>query len=116
MMKFSTKFSAILSICALMTICSVTPASATSQSYSNEDHGFVNDWEMVQGVGTWVIKYGYNTSWINEGYTHAYHTNRRHSAIVVNANGSFSDDANAGGWAKIEVRHAGDSVTYMITY
>lgn len=60
MMKFSTKFSAILSICALMTICSVTPASATSQSYSNEDHGFVNDWEMVQGVGTWVIKYGYN--------------------------------------------------------
>lgn len=64
----------------------------------------------------YTIEYGYNTSWINEDYTHTKGYLGSHNAIVSNNNGSYSDSAKKNKWAEIEVRHPGSYVQYGVKY
>lgn len=91
-------------------------ADAASQAYSSTGHSFSKAWEAT-GEGTnWVMTYGYNTTLINEDYTHTLHNTTSHTAIVKNANGNYSSDGSKGNWAKIEVTHSGSSIQYTINY
>lgn len=103
----------------MITICTVSPALAVTHTYNSSGRSFTRDWELTTaGDGqTWLIKYGFNTAFINEDYTHTYHSTKHHVvATVSNDNGSFSDEDSRGRWAGIEVSHNGSSVTYSISY
>ncbi|WP_062350423.1 hypothetical protein [Bacillus kwashiorkori] len=94
------------------------PFTANAAVITKDSGGntFKKAWELTASGSNWLMRYGYNTTWINEDYTHTTHTNRNHTAIVTNGRGSFSKSAKDGKWAKIEVRHSGTSVQYSISY
>ncbi|MGG0239276.1 hypothetical protein [Bacillus rhizoplanae] len=92
-----------------------TSADAASYSYKNSK-GFTSSWSATNSGTNWLIKYGYNTDWINEDYTHTTHSKYTNYAIVNNANGKYSTKASPGSWAKTEVTHAGTNITYTIEY
>ena len=84
---------------------SSTNAYATTSTVWSDGHSFEDDWEDSVDTSDWTMEYGYNTSWINEDYTHTIHYSRSHIAKVSNGVG-YSDSASAGNWAEIEVSHA----------
>ena len=110
------KITALLLVVMFLAIVIAEPASAASSTYSSTGRGFSQAWEATASGTSWLIKYGYNTAWINEDYTHTYHSSKSHVAIVSNANGSFTDYDIGGYWAGIEVTHSGSYVTYTISY
>lgn len=78
---------------------------------------FVTDWEKVTSAGdNATMKYGYNTSYIDEDYTHTYHTTSPHTAIVGNNKGYFNKAGKAKSWAKIEITHKGNYSVYKMTW
>ncbi|MBO4617868.1 MAG: hypothetical protein J5717_10960 [Lachnospiraceae bacterium] len=86
---------------------------------SSSGHSFSEAWEVsVTGDdGSAVLTYGYNTDWINEDYSWAYHYSKNHYASLTNGKGSFSGSNKDGGkWSKIEVTHNGTSVSYSNNY
>ncbi|WP_146551439.1 hypothetical protein [Rummeliibacillus sp. SL167] len=88
---------------------------AASHSYSNSK-GFSSSWSAKDSGTNWLIKYGFNTAYIDEDYTWTTHTSKTSYAIVNNANGKYSDSASAANWAKVEVRHKGTSIKYTIQF
>ncbi|HEO4727663.1 hypothetical protein [Finegoldia magna] len=108
-------FSTLMASCLIAVFCA-TPAFARTRTFNSTGKSFDKSWELTSGDGNYLIKYGFNTAFINEDYTHTYHSNRHHVATVTNSNGSFSDEDNGGRWAGIEVRHSGNYVTYSISY
>lgn len=109
------KISGVLSV-TLMAIL-LTGITVNAESYTSGNKGFSKSWELSdKSPNKWEIVYGFNTTFINEDYTHTYHFSKHHTATVTNANGSYANDANAGRWAKIEVTHSGNSVKYSISY
>ncbi|MBT2685973.1 hypothetical protein [Bacillus sp. ISL-37] len=92
-----------------------TSADAASYTYKNSK-GFTSAWSAYNSGTNWIIKYGFNTDWINEDYTHTTHAKYKSYAIVNNANGKYSSSASAGNWAKTEVRHSGTSISYTIQF
>ncbi|TCT21697.1 hypothetical protein EDD68_1101 [Melghiribacillus thermohalophilus] len=93
-----------------------TSSFATTHTYSSAGEGFDKAWENYAGTDEWFMEYGYNTAWINEDYTTTFHESRHHTATVSNANGSFTDEDDAGAKANISVRHSGSTVYYSISY
>lgn len=93
-----------------------TPTLAATSTRTSTGQTFDKAWELTASGTNWIMKYGYNTAWINEDYTHTYHSNNHHVATVSNSRGSFSDEDNGGKWAEIEVRHSGSYITYSISY
>ncbi|MGG4142389.1 hypothetical protein ABEW34_04590 [Paenibacillus algorifonticola] len=88
-------------------------AFAFEKAYDNVTAGktFSQSWQLGdQQVGVWEVKYGFNTSWINEDYTHAYHNSLSVTAIVRNDTNTFQNETSAQNWAKIEVVHNGAKV------
>jgi hypothetical protein len=62
------------------------------------------------------MKYGYNTTWINEDYTHTYHKDKTHYAYVKNTGTAQEKKGNAGKYAKVEVKHRSGTVYYSYRY
>ena len=90
-------------------------ASAGEKWISNGSHGFTDSWSDVEYGDDWTMKYGYNTTWINEDWTHTKHPDIATTAKVKNSNGTHvGSKAGSGNWSKIEVRHSGTSLSYGI--
>lgn len=85
---------------------------------TSEGQSFSSAWQLSATSGSdATLIYGYNTAWINEDYSWAYHNVREHSAEVQNSNGAFgSSKKKKTEVAKIEVRHSGNSVIYQNTW
>lgn len=95
------------------------PSTASAdqlQLYNNGSHTFKKSWSVPVSTKIYRMTFGYNTSWINEDFTHAFVVDRTHSAVVNNANGTFSTEASKNQYAKIEVRHSGTKILYGISY
>lgn len=108
------KILGILSAALVAIMATGFPAYA--ETYTSSGQSFSSAWELAKSGSNWRIEYGYNTFLINEDYTHTLHFSKYHTAIVSNANGSFSSYNNPGQWASIEVTHSGNYVTYSISY
>jgi hypothetical protein len=91
-------------------------ADAATVTKNSSGKGFSKAWEVSTSGSNWLMKYGFNTSWIDEDYTHTTSSKYAHTATVSNANGAFTDYDSAGYWAEIEVTHSGTYVEYSITY
>lgn len=91
-------------------------AFAETTTYNSNGQTFSKSWELPASGSGWLMKYGFNTAWINEDYTHTYHTTYHHTATVSNNNGAFSDEDSGGAWAGIEVTHRGSYIEYSITW
>lgn len=76
-------------------------------------HSFKKSWAVADDIYT--MKYGYNTTLINEDFVHAYDSGT-HEAILDNANGAYSKEAKGKTWAKLEVRHAGTKIMYGMRF
>ncbi|GMR63808.1 MULTISPECIES: hypothetical protein [Bacillus] len=106
----------LCSLLALGLLGAATSVSADTVTKNSSGKTFKNDWELSTSGNNWLMNYGYNTSWINEDYTHTTHSVYDHSATVSNSNGAYSDNAGNGSWAKIEVTHSGSFIQYSITF
>ena len=106
--------------CGLMGIMMVTTSiPAMAFSITNGSKTFDSKWELsvTSDGGRGVLTYGYNTTAINEDYSHAYHTTKSHYAYVKNGKGSFSgSNVGAKKWSKIEVTHNGNRIIYGNSY
>ena len=91
-------------------------ALAVTHPYSSKDHSFSSSWQAADSGTDWVIEYGFDKFLIDEDYAHTLHNSLHHTATVTNANGSYSDDAGAGNWAKVDITHSGATVSYSIQY
>lgn len=95
---------------------SMTSADAATVTKNSSGQSFSKAWELPASGANWLMKYGYNTAWIKEDYTHTTHSLYDHTATVSNGNGAYSKNSKKASWAKIEVRHSGSYVEYSITY
>lgn len=112
-MKKSKKIISTLTL--LVMLVSSKPVFASEYKVWSGSHTFTSSWEVPVYGSDWVMKYGFNTFLINEDYTHTKHNSVEHMAVVVNKYSS-NNMAEAGYWAKIEVRHNSDTVLYGIKY
>lgn len=82
--------------------------------------GFSKAWESSvnggSGDNTYTMIYGFNKYAIDEDYCHTYHNSLGHTAILTNATNTFSNSDKAGKWARVDVIHSGNSVTYKMEY
>lgn len=91
--------------------------SADAATYSNGSHKFTSSWSETKNPNsTSIVKYGFNTAWIDEDYTWTTSTTKKTWAYVHNNNGSYNTSASAGKWAKTEVRHSGSKIKYEIRF
>lgn len=100
----------------LMGFSNTSIVSAANYSTTNGSHGFDSAWESTAYfAGDSKLVYGYNTFLVNEDYSHS---NKKYSqAYLTNSNGTHKAMAAFNTtWSKIEVRHAGSSVTYGVIY
>lgn len=117
MRKILTKAVAGLMVAAMVASTNLTTAEA--YSITNGSRGFKKAWELsvTTDGGKGILKYGYNTTFINEDYAHAYHSTKSHYAYLKNGKGSFSGSNKAKKkWSKIEVTHNGSKITYGNSY
>ncbi|WP_148295045.1 mediterrocin family bacteriocin [Gracilibacillus boraciitolerans] len=95
----------------------VSSVSAAEYNYSSSGKSFSKAWSSTPiNTSTRTMKYGYNTSWINEDYTHTYHKNSTHTAYVKNTSKAQEKNARAGSYAKVEITHASGTVYYSYEY
>lgn len=91
--------------------------SADAAVYTNGKHSFSSSWhEKEAPTENSLIKFGFNTDWINEDYTWTTDSGKKTWAYVHNNDGEHSDSASAASWAKVEVKHSGSSVKYEIKF
>ncbi|UZD44896.1 mediterrocin family bacteriocin [Peribacillus frigoritolerans] len=93
-----------------------TSAFATDITHTNGSKGFSSPWTSYDNGTNWTMDYGFNTSAINEDFTHTKHGTTSHIAKVRNFNGTHSDADTKGNWAGIEVKHSGSTITYIMTW
>lgn len=119
----------IKTVCAIILVAgfliSTVDASAITKSKTSAGHSFKSKWSAVYYDGTKSgyrvkMKYGYNTTLINEDYTATNGStigHYNHQPYVVNANGTHKGKIKAwGSESRIEVRHKGSSITYKVYY
>ncbi len=111
--KLMKKLTAIFTI-ALLVFGINSQAFASTYSYSN--NSFSKAWQKTGSGSNWSMTYGFNKSAINEDYAHGIHSSTSHTTIIKNANGQYSKSASKGKYANVDVRHAGNSVTYKMSY
>lgn len=105
----------IISVLMVVFVLALT-TSAFATTISHSSSYFNSDWEYYDSGTNWVMIYGYNTSWINEDYTHTRHNTTTHTARVINGSGTFSKAKTAGSWAYVDVIHNGSPVTYEMDF
>ena len=117
MKKWITSLALCGALIGASTIVSTTEADAASISASSTNFSSAWGLEKKTSDGAGWLKYGYNTSWINEDYAHGYYKNSRHYSHIQNANGYHTGpDVAAGNISTIEVRHSGNYVNYAMFY
>lgn len=112
-----------LSAVVALSVFSVT-TSAFADSYSRTSSGssqnFSASWmlEDPRGSGTTYrnLQFGYNKFAIDEDVAKTYSQSTSHTATITNTNGTYNQNTSAGSWTNLQVRHAGNNVTYIITY
>ena len=91
--------------------------SADAATYTNGTHKFTSSWYETRNPNSHsMIKYGFNTTAIDEDYTWTTSTTKKTFSYVHNNSGSYSANAAAGKWAKTEVRHSGSKISYEIKF
>ena len=95
-------FLTLVSSCLIAIICG-SPVFAQSHIFTSTGKSFDKSWELTSGNWNYLIKYECNTDYIDENYTHTYHSSRRHLTTVTNSNCSFSDEDKGGRWAGIRI-------------
>lgn len=122
--KSKTKRIVAMILCVIFAcMVSVTPVSAETIQVSATATSFTNAWEKVKQLSTTNaselrLKYGYNTTLINEDYARATSSvildDYKHQAIIQNGNGTHYGDKVAYAYmSTVDVRHKGTSVTYI---
>lgn len=87
-------------------------AGEVSRSVSND---FSHAWERYASGdgGRAQLTYGYNTTFIDEDYAWAKHSEKSHYAAVYNGNGWHTGSgAKPGRTSRVDVTHGGDYVLY----
>jgi hypothetical protein len=109
--------SALIAVSALSGFATNAFAFEKAHDSVTEGKTFSSSWQLAdQSVGVWEMKYGFNTAWINEDYTHTYHNSLSSTAVVRNDNGTYDNQAGSQKWAKIEVTHNGTKIFYKIKF
>ncbi|MGF7127719.1 hypothetical protein J2T56_002448 [Natronobacillus azotifigens] len=103
--------------CTFKLTYTVNPVSAVEYNYNSSGKNFSKAWSSTPiNTSTRTMKYGYNTTWINEDYTHTYHKDKTHYAYVKNTGTAQEKKGNPGKYAKVEVRHRPGTVYYSYSY
>lgn len=105
----------ILLLAMVLVFSSLSAVSATS--FKDTRTNFDSAWEKtikVRGTDGYLRGTdGYNTSFINEDYIHAKDDNYLTSVKLINGNNTYTHQNIYGdSYARIDVRHAGNSVKY----
>ena len=80
---------------------------------------FNKEWEKVAVSDNKKAKmiYGFDKTLINEDYTYATHSKKAHYSVIWQTGRKKSSNAVAAGKkSKVEIRHKGTSVVYMMFY
>ncbi|MFS0783486.1 hypothetical protein [Bacillus sp. 1P06AnD] len=105
---------------ALVLAMSVGTVSAHAATDSTDSatlgKSFSNDWSSTRiNSSTETFKVGYNTTLINEDYTHTFQKDKSHSAYVKNTGSAQTLKGSAGSYAKAEIQHHSGTVYYSFT-
>ncbi|WP_413405575.1 hypothetical protein [Paenibacillus amylolyticus] len=100
---------------AMLSVASSALASPVTTSKNSSGQGFTKSWELVASGPSWIMEYGFNKFAIDEDYVHTKHSGVSHTALLSNGS-NYSNSANAGNWAEVDVSHQGTYVTYSIVY
>jgi hypothetical protein len=109
-------------IIAVLTLALLLPLGSTGASAKvyKEDSGsrsFSKAWSSTPvNTSERTFKYGYNTTAINEDYTHTYHRTKGHTAYVKNISNQQTLNKSKGSYAKAEIRHKSGKVFYEYSY
>ncbi len=110
------KIMSILMI-SVMLISSTVVVNATTYSKNSSGESFKDEWYHTPvSTSDRTFKYGYNTTLINEDYTHTYHRTKTHHAYVKNTGTSQDSKGSAGDYAKSEITHHSGKVFYEYSY
>lgn len=99
----------------IISIVAFSSSAYALDSIGGAANDFSSAWERYASGdgGRANLVFGYNTFLINEDYSWATHSSKRHYAQVANGTGNhFGPDLGAGGTSKIEVVHSGSLVGY----
>ena len=102
-----------------MSIGTISVQAATTKSTDSKTLGksFSDPWSSTRiNDETRTFKVGYNTTLINEDYTHTYHKKNSHYAYVKNTGSSQNLKKGSGTYAKAEIKHHSGTVFYSYTY
>jgi hypothetical protein len=92
-------------------------ANATTYSYDSSGRSFSKGWSSTPvDDANRTMKYGFNTTAIDEDYTHTYHRTKSHTAYVKNSARAQTKKGAAGNYSKPEIQHASGKVYYEYIY
>lgn len=93
-------------------------AHAATSSANSKDLGksFSDPWsKTIINSSTETFKVGYNTTAIDEDYTHTYQKSKSHTAYVKNSGSAQTLKGSAGNYAKAEIKHHSGTVYYSFS-
>lgn len=94
----------------------ISQVSAATYTRNSSGRSFKKAWSTTPiNTANQTFKYGYNTLFFNEYYTHTYHRNKKHEAYVKNERAATTKKAKPGKYAKAEIIHKG-TVFYSYSY
>lgn len=115
-----TKVISIMAILLLLIFTISLSASivgATTHKANSKGKSFKSSWSHTPiNTSNRTFKYGYDTTLINEDFTHTYHRTKKHTAYVKNTARAQSKTKSKGTYAKVEIRHASGTVYYSFSY
>lgn len=110
------KIMSILMI-SVMLVSSTVVVNAASYTENSKGRSFADDWSATPiNTSERTFKYGYNTTLINEDYTHTYHRTKTHHAYVKNTGTVEDSKGTSGNYAKSEITHHAGTVYYRYYY
>lgn len=105
-----------LLLCLILFISTI-PVNAATYTANSSGRSFSKSWSVTKiNTSERTFKYGYNTTLINEDYTHTYHRTKSHRAYVKNTGVAYEKKASGGNYAKAEVTHHSGTVYYEYNY
>lgn len=109
--------SVLLALTLVMSFGFVPANAETVYDANSSGQSFSSDWVVTKvNTADKTFKYGYNTSLINEDYTHTYHRTINHYAYVKNTGTAQNLKGFAGSYAKAEITHYSGTVYYRYSY
>jgi len=110
--------SIIIALVLALSVGAVSTHAAKEETDSKTlGKSFKEAWsKTITNTSSKTFKVGYNTSWINEDFTHTYHQKNAHYAYVKNTGSVQTLKGSAGKYAKAEIKHHSGTVFYSYTY